>query len=143
MIGQAKDIIKYLLDKEGIYEVKPHKEKRTNTQNNYLWSLYNKMAVVLKTSQDEVHLEMLKKYGKIAILPLLPSENPNGYFKYYDEKGLSKINGQEVKLYKVYKRSSEMNTLEFSHLIDGVISECKELDIETLPIEEIKRLERI
>ena len=33
-----------------------------------------------------------------------------------------------------------MNTKQMSRLIDGVIDECKALDIETMPEEYVKRL---
>ena len=38
------------------------------------------------------------------------------------------------------KGSSEYDTKEMSHLIDGLVSECKEMGIETLPPEELERM---
>lgn len=38
------------------------------------------------------------------------------------------------------KGSSEYNTKEMSHLIDGIVSECKEMKIETLPPWEVERM---
>jgi hypothetical protein len=145
MIGKPNDLIKHLLekDKDKLFELKPYSEKRSLTANSYLWVLYGKMSQVLKTSQDEVHLSMLKRYGRTLIITLIPEENPAGYFKYYEEKGNSLVNGKPAKVYKVFKRSSEMTQKEFSNLLDGVISECKELEIETLPPDELAKLKFI
>ena len=43
------------------------------------------------------------------------------------------------KFYRI-KGSSQYNTREMSHLIEGLVSECKEWDIETLPPAEIERM---
>ena len=43
---------------------------------------------------------------------------------------------------RIFKGSSEYDTREMSVLIDGVISEAKELDIETLPPHEIERMKQ-
>ena len=66
--------------------------------------------------------------------------NVNGFFKYYEEAGKSDLKGQSYTHYKIYLGSSEMNTKQMSRLIDGVIDECKALDIETMPEEYIKQL---
>ena len=42
--------------------------------------------------------------------------------------------------YLVLKGSSEYNSKEMATLLDGVISECKELEIETRPKEEIESM---
>ena len=42
--------------------------------------------------------------------------------------------------YMMLKGSSEYDTKEMSHLIDGLVSECKEMGIETLPPEELERM---
>ena len=47
--------------------------------------------------------------------------------------------GQLIHIYSG-KGSSGYNTSEMSALIDGVVSECKEMGIETLPPEELERM---
>lgn len=42
--------------------------------------------------------------------------------------------------YKVYKGSSEMNSKEFSILLDGLVSECNEQSIATLTKSEREQL---
>ena len=43
--------------------------------------------------------------------------------------------------YQMYKGSSHMDSAEFSRLVDGLVSECKQVGIETLSPEEIERLQ--
>ena len=121
-------------------EVKKHRAKRSLNANNYMWSLINEMANVLRTSKEDVYLVMLKRYGQSEIISVLSNINISGYFKYYDIAGTSKLNGKEFTHYKVYKGSSEYDTREMSVLIDGVVSECKDLGIETMTPDELAAL---
>ena len=64
MIGKMNDVIIWLLkqDKELTFEIKLWKNKRSLNANDYYWVLVNKIADVLKTSKEQVHLDMLKSY---------------------------------------------------------------------------------
>ena len=44
-------------------EIKEKKSKRSLTANAYYWSLLNQLASVMRTSSDEVHFMMLRRYG--------------------------------------------------------------------------------
>ena len=142
MIGKAKELIKWLLeqDSEKQFEVKEHREKRSLNANAYLWVLVTKIADVLRTSKDEVYIEMLKRYGQGEMVSVRSDIDVTGLFKYWEERGRSSLNGKEFKHIMVYRGSSEYDTREMSVLIDGVVSECKDLDIETLTPIELMRL---
>ena len=142
MIGKASEIIKWLFeqDREKVFEVKEHKEKRSLNANAYAWSLITKIADALRTSKEECYLEMLKRYGQSEIVSVLSEINVEGYFKYYEPIATATLQGKEFTHYKIYKGSSEYNTREMSILIDGIVSEAKELGIETIPPNEIERL---
>ena len=47
------------------------------------------------------------------------------------------MNGKVADWYIVYKGSSEYNTYEMSVLLNGVVEECKNLNIETKTQQEI------
>lgn len=145
MIGKAKDIINWLFnqDKDKIFEIKEHKEKRSLNANNYAWKLITEIGNRLLKSKEEVYLQMLKDYGQSEIVSILSSINPIGYFKYYEEVGTSVLNGKEFTHYKIFKGTSEYNTKEMSIFIDGVVQEAKQLDIETKTPEELDRLKRL
>ena len=134
MIGNAIQIIQWLYnqDKDKIFDIKEHKEKRSLNANNYAWKLITEIANVLRKSKEEVYLEMLKSYGQCEMISIVSSVDVKGYFKYYEEAGRSFLNGKEFTHYKIYKGSSEFNTKEMSVLIDGIVQEAKNLDIETM-----------
>lgn len=145
MIGNSSEIKQwlYLQDKDKLFEIKEYKEKRSLNANAYAWKLITEIGNVLRKSKEEVYLQMLKDYGQSEIISVLSSIDINGYFKYYDEAGTSTLNNKEFTHYKVYKGTSEYNTLEMSIFIDGVVETAKELDIEVRTPEEIERLKRL
>lgn len=145
MIGKAQDIINWLFnqDKDKLFSIKEHKEKRSLNANAYAWSLIGKIADVLRSSKEEIYLEMLKKYGQSEIVSVLSNINIAGYFKYYEPIATVTLQGKEFTHYKIFKGSSEYDTREMAILIDGIISEAEELDIDTLPPDEIERIKMI
>jgi hypothetical protein len=144
MLGKPQEIIQWLFnqDRDKVFEIKEHREKRSLTANAYAWALIGKIADVLRTSKDEVYLLMLKRYGQSEVVSVLSFIDVSGYFKYYEEIGSGTVQGKEFTHYRVYKGSSEYDSKEMAILIDGIISEAKELDIETLPPREIERLKK-
>ena len=145
MIGTPNEVITYMLecDREKLYEVKEHKERRSLTANAYAWVLIGKIADVLRTDKDSIYLNMLKKYGQSELVSVLSNIDVNGYFKYYEPFAKVFLQGKEFTHYKVFKGSSEYNTREMAILIDGIVSEAEDLNIETLPPAEIERLKNL
>ena len=113
------------------------------TANAYAWSLIGKIADALRTSKEETYLTMLKRYGQSEIVSVLSSIDVTGYFKYFEAVGKATLQGKEFTHYKIFKGSSEYDSREMAILIDGIISEAKDLDIETLPPREIERLKEM
>lgn len=143
MIGSRSEIVKWLMDQaDGTYECCPHKEKRSLTANSYYWSLITELSGVMRTSKEECHDLMLRRYGQylkdkdgniVCVAVAVGVTGFDGHYEYVDKfRGLNR--------YKVIKGSHLYDSNEFSRLLDGLISECKELGIETLPPHEIKRL---
>lgn len=127
-----------------IYECKinPHRQKRSLNANAYCWALINEMANVLRASKEEIYLNMLKRYGQSSVVSVI--EEAAGTFKksvkYCEEIGQAELNGKAFKHIKVYAGSSTYDSREMAILIDGVISECKDLDIETMTPGEIEKM---
>ena len=142
MIGHADDLVKWLFnqDRTKVFEIKEHKEKRSLNANAYAWSLIGKIAEIIRTSKEETYLLMLRRYGQSEIVSVLSSIDVNGYFKYFEDIGQTQVKGKDVTHYRIYKGSSEYDTREMAVLIDGIVSEAKELGIETLPPAEVERL---
>lgn len=138
MTGNPEAIVKWLFnqDRDKLYDIEVHREKRSNTANSYAWKLCTMMADVLRTSKEEVYVNMLKRYGQSTLVGIREDISPDGYFKYFDIQ--SNKGGYNYII--VYKGSSEYDSREMAVLIDGIISECQELHIETIPPDELKRL---
>ena len=131
-VNDFKQLVDDLKDKEKLsIDIKQHREKRSLNANNYAWKLITEIADVLRASKDELYLLMLKRYGQselISVLSHIPIEH---YVKYFEEAGESTLNGKLFKHYRVYKGSSEFDSREMAIFIDGIISEAKDLNIQT------------
>lgn len=120
-----------------------YREKRSLNANAYAWVLIGKIGDATRASKEEVYLKMLKDYGQsdlVSVLAHIPVEH---YFKYYEEAGESTLNGKRFKHYRVYKGSSEFDTREMSIFIDGIVSEAKNLGIETMTPNEIAKMKSL
>lgn len=142
MIGEAREIIQWLMDQERgkTYEIKEHKLRRSLNANAYAWALIGKIADVLRTSKDEVYLTMLRRYGQSHMVSVVSSIDVSRFFKYYEEAGHSHLQGKDFTHYRVFIGSSEYDSREMAILIDGIADEAKGLGIETLTPDEIERL---
>lgn len=131
--------------KELSVEIKQYRQKRSLDANAYLWLLLSKLADALKTTKDELYLIMLERYGIFTHVIVKPqvAERVKAEWRTVRELGEVTVNGQTGIQLQCYFGSSTYNTKEMATLIDGVVSECKELDIETLPPDEIERMKSI
>lgn len=129
-------------DKELSLDISEYFDHRSGRANRYMWELVGKIADSLRSSKDEIYIRMLKRYGQSEIVSVLSEIDVSGYFKYYEPIAEVTLQGKEFTHYKVFKGSSEYDTREMSILIDGVVSEAKELGIETLPPNELERMKQ-
>lgn len=149
--GKPLDIIAFLMaaeDKNQIYDLSPHKDvkQRSLQANAYFYSLCTKVAEKLRISLNEVHNQMLSRYGypefiddKIVYF-ILPDNIEVNKLEGVHLKATSKTqvldNGDLNRVYIVMRGSHTYNSVEMARLIDGVISEAKELGIETITVSE-------
>ena len=125
-------IVDDLKDKDKLsIEVKPYRERRSLNANAYAWSLIGQIADIVRAGKDEIYLKLLKRYGQSELISVLSHVPIGNYVKYYEEAGESKLNGKMFTHYRVFKGSSEFDTREMSIFIDGVVSEAKDLGIQT------------
>lgn len=123
-------------------EVKVHRNRRSLNANSYLWVLCQKLAEALKTDKDAVYLLMLERYGQFTHIIVKPQVVDKFVSEWRTVRNLGEVtlNGQKGVQLQCYFGSSSYDSREISILIDGVVSECKEAGIETLPDEEIRRM---
>lgn len=117
-----------------------YREKRSLDANAYLWVLLQKMAEALYTDKWSVYLQMLKKYGQFTYIVVKPSavDAVKKQWRESEEIGEINVNGANAVQMLCYYGSSTYDTKEMSVLIDGVVDECKDLGIETLPPDELR-----
>ena len=145
MIGKCQDLIQYLFeqDRDKLFEIKEYKEKRSLSQNAYAWKLINEIGNKIGKSKEELYVEMLKDYGQHEVISMLSTIDPKGYFKYYEVIGTGIVNDKEFTHYKIFKGSSEFNTLEMKVFIDGIIQEATQLGIPTITEKELESMRLI
>ena len=126
-----------LKDKTLDITIKPFRKKRSLDQNSYAWVLIGKIADKLRTSKDEVYLTMLKRYGQGGVIKVQPQNEQAilSALKYYEPH--EKLYTEKDKYYRVWAGSSGYNTEEMTVFVDGIISEAKEMGIETLTPDEL------
>lgn len=121
-------------------KIDEYKEKRSLNANNYAWKLMTEIGNVTRQSKEDVYLKMLKEYGQSEMISVLADIPVGRFLKYYEEAGESTLNGKLFKHYRVYTGSSKFDTKEMSIFIDGVVSEAKELNIQTMTPNEIAKM---
>lgn len=139
---QVKQFVAEMKDKVYTAELKEFKKKRSLDCNAYLWVLLQKLADVLNTSKDEVYLEMLGRYGvfthgiyKKEFIDRIIQE-----WKLCKNLGEVKVNGQVGIQLQCYFGSSTYTNLEMCKLINGVVNECKDLNIDTIDNRQLDKI---
>lgn len=132
-----------LKDCELDIEIKKYRKKRSLDSNAYYHVLLSKLAKVLDCSMNELHNNMLCKYGypeiidgKSVLIPLQETEETEKTVKesqYYHLKPTSQVStladGKLWRTYIMMRGSSTYNTEEMARLISGLISDCKDAGI--------------
>lgn len=132
-------------------EIKRHREKRSLSANAYFHVLVNKIAAVQKISDDEVKRSLVLDYGALAKdadgvtvgFKLPASVDVNNIYPYAKCFDTRTENGKDFNCYLVYKHTHELDTAEMSRLIDGTVTEAKELGIETATPEELAKMKSL
>ncbi|MCR5786970.1 MAG: hypothetical protein K6G28_04650 [Acholeplasmatales bacterium] len=133
-------------DKELTIQIKEYRQKRSLSQNAYMWVLLNELAKILFRTKEEIYKDLVKDYGVFEILPLRNeavkrfehnwSKNGLGWFT--EIIGTSKLKGYTNLI--AYYGSSTYDTKEMTRLLDAVVRECHDLGIDTLTMSEIMLL---
>lgn len=137
-ITELKEIINK--GKELVVEIKQYRQRRSLDSNAYMWILLNEMATILKTTKDELYIQVLDRYGVFTHLVVKENvvDRVKAEWKAVRELGKVNINGKEGVQLQVFFGSSTYDTKEMSKLLEGVISEAKELGINTVTPREMK-----
>lgn len=121
--------------------LKQWREKRSLSANALLWHCIGEIAKALKNDKWQVYLQLLKRYGEYTYICVIPEavEKVKEEWREIEEIGEVIINGRKSVQLLCYFGSSNYNTAEFSHLLDGTIEEMKTLGIETPAQEDLRK----
>ena len=133
---------------------KQWREKRSLDANSYYWVLIAKLAETMHISKPRAHNLMLRRYGQnltidghgayIRIPDTEKAEEMALEASEYHIRPTSQVvtgkDGVNYRTYIMLMGSRQYDTAEMSHLIDGLVDECKALGIETLPPDELARM---
>ena len=137
MIATKETCIRWLHEQPpGTYEVK--KKRRTLVQNAYYWSLLSELAGVLRTSNEQLHFEMLKRYSTVTAWATLDTVDLSKVYSFRYHEEVNRV--EHTVYYRIYTPSEELDTKEFGRLLDGLIDECKQVGINTATPSELARM---
>ena len=127
-------------------ELKPYREKRSRDANAYCFALIDKIAEKLNIDKKDVYREAIRNIGGVSEIVCVRNIAVDSLISAWSARGLgwqaetfpSKLAGCTNVI--LYYGSSTYNTMQMSRLIDAIVTECKDLGIETMPPTELKSL---
>jgi hypothetical protein len=127
---------------------KKNSHKRSLDANAYCWLLMSKIAEKVRSDKDAVYEQMLQKYGQAFVddaghpqaISVEESINVSKFGLHVKFIGQGHVQDKLFSHYIVLRGSSEYDTKEMSVFIDGVVSEAKELNIDTVPVCELEKI---
>ena len=138
--------LELLKDKELIVEAKINAQKRSLSQNAYMWVLIGELSNKLGIGKDEVYRSYIKDYGQYEPL-LIKNAAVDRFIHAWQSKGLGwvadvmregKVEGCTVVL--AYYGTSSYDRIQMNKILDAIIDDCKEQGISTLSESELALL---
>ena len=118
-------------------------DKWSKSSLKYVWSLINQIGNLLMTNKDEEYLILLRRYSQSEIEVCPTSEwtqrKNEKDIRYYDILDERVVEDTPITIAKWYKGIHQMSSRELNLFIEGVKSECKELNIDTETPSEVAR----
>ena len=147
MTGNAEECVRWLFnqDKDKIYEIKEHKQKRSLNANAYCWVLIGKIADAIGSTKEEVYITYITNKGIYRIITI-DKKAATTFMKVWSDKGLgwicetSESNNEDFIDVVAYYGTSSYNTKQMANFIDYVVEEAKNLDIDTITPAELQAL---
>lgn len=121
-------------------------KKRSLNANNYMWQLCDKIAYKIKATKEDVYRHAVREVGAWFDTSC-DADRADELVKAWETNGVGWfaepiLMGNRIASIRLYKGSSVYDTTEMHRLVDYVVEEAKELGIETMTPDEIKRLEQ-
>ena len=130
-------------------EIKQYRQRRSLNANSYCWILCDKIAQVIRSTKEEVYREVIRRVG-VFTDNLMILEAIDIYNDLHCKQGVGNqtevIDGSNVEGYEIvrsYFGSSIYDTKQMARLIDEIVSQAKDLNIETLPPDELELMKSL
>lgn len=136
--------VETVTDKLLTITTKLFRNKRSRDANAYSWVLMQKIAEDQHLDKWSVYLDMLGQYGVFTHIIVRPSVVDRVIAEWRTVKNLGEVtvSGQTGIQLQCYFGSSTYDTKEMSVFIEGIVSECHDLGIDTATPEELERMKR-
>lgn len=160
MKGTASDIVLFMMnveDKNKLWDVTEHREKRSLSQNSYYWVLVGKIAKKTGVSTSEIHNRNLRNLGLVMLFngKIIPTYIPDT-----DEAERQALESDTVHLkptgqvkegkdgimrrcYVMLRGSSTFDVEEMTALLNLAVQDAKALGIETLTPNELLHMKEL
>lgn len=138
---ELPDIFDKTRDKDLNIEIKQHRNHRSKDANALLWECIGRLAMALRADKWDIYLLMLRRYGQYTYIVVPPNavEMVARQWRECEVIGDININGRDGVQMLCYYGSSTYDTKQFSILLDGVISEMKEIGLTAPTSEDMRR----
>lgn len=135
-----------LANEEVSVVIKKYRKKRSLSANAYCWVLIDKIAQVTGRPKSEIYREEIRDIGGVSKTVCCRVNDAPSIVNFWKKNGLgwqteeldSKIEGCVCLV--LYAGSSVYDTKQMSVLIDHLVEDCRSLNIETLPPDELERM---
>lgn len=157
--GKANDLVLFLMgaDRDTIWDLCEHKEKRSLSQNAYYWVLLGKVAQKTRIPASEIHNLNLRELGLVlrineALVPVyLPDDDKTEksvlHAETYHLKPTSQVKegkgGKPYRCYVMLRGSSTFNVDEMATLLDLMVQDAKAQGIETMTPQELAHMREL
>lgn len=127
-----------------IADIRRFRERRSLDANAYCWALLEKLSSAVGSDKDTLYLDMIERYGVFmhVIVPPKAVDILRRNYRVVRELGYVTVNGKSGIQCQCYEGSSKYDTAQMARFIDGIVQECKDLDIETESPDELDRMKR-
>ena len=123
-----------------------YRKKRSLDANAYAWVLIQRIAEAIGSDKDSVYVELLVRYSRKFTYEVVEEKELSsvlqGHRAYLDLETFE-LDGKTYHVLQKYLGSSTFDSKEMSVFIDGIVSECHDLGIQTETPDEIERMKRL
>lgn len=141
-MGNEEVIDSLLREPKVTISIEKIRKKRSLNANAYLWQICHQIAVKIKTDKISVYEDLIRKYGSFIDCAVIEKALPilEQTYRCIEILERGEMNGLPAVSVRCYRGSSTYDKDEMSWLIDGAVSEAKDLGIETMTPDEIAHM---